>query len=337
MNSLERVTAALKREALDKVPHFEWLIDKVMVDALMPGGHSFEEFSVAFTDAVCVDIDYSKEDLGDGTFRDEWGMLKKYTKESHSYPLDGPIHNMEELEAYTPPDPYKEGRFKSLGELLEKYGREKAVILHMNDIWSIPSRLMVFEDFLMNIMDEPEFIKALIKMTVDEQILLAQEAAKTGCKFIYTGDDVADSRGPMVAPAIFEEIFYPELKRIIGVYKDLGFFLLKHTDGYIMSLLDYFLDAGIDLLDPIDPIAGMDLKHIKDTYGSRIAIKGNVNCATTLVFGSVDETVAETRHCLDIAKGTTGYVCSSSNSIHSSVKPENYKAMLEVIDEYGVY
>jgi uroporphyrinogen decarboxylase len=136
---------------------------------------------------------------------------------------------------------------------------------------------------------------------------------------------------------MFEEIFYPELKRIIGAYKDMGFFLLKHTDGYIMPLLDYYLDAGIDLLDPIDPIAGMDIKQIKDAYGSRIAIKGNVNCATTLVFGTVDETAAETKRCLEIAKGTTGYVCSSSNSIHSSVKPENYKVMLEVIEEYGKY
>jgi uroporphyrinogen decarboxylase len=244
---------------------------------------------------------------------------------------------MEELEAYTPPDPYKEGRYKTLKEMLEKYGKEKAVILHMNDIWSIPSRLMAYEDFLCNIMDEPEFIKALVKMTVDAQILMAEEVAKTGCKFIYTGDDVADSNGPTISPSTFEEIFYPELKRIIGAYKDLGFFVLKHCDGYLMPLLDFFLNAGIDLLDPIDPIAGMDLKHIKDTYGSRIAIKGNVNCATTLVFGTVDDTVAETKHCLDVAKGTTGYICSSSNSIHSSVNPANYKAMLEVIDEYGRY
>jgi uroporphyrinogen decarboxylase len=174
-------------------------------------------------------------------------------------------------------------------------------------------------------------------MTIDEQILLAQEAAKTGCKFIYTGDDVADNNGPIISPAMFEEIFVPELKRIIGAYKDLGFFLLKHCDGDFMPLLDYYLEAGIDLLDPIDPVAGMDLKHIKDTYGSRIAIKGNVNCATTLVFGTVDETVAETKHCLKVAKGTTGYICSSSNSIHSSVNPANYKAMLETIEEYGKY
>jgi len=176
-----------------------------------------------------------------------------------------------------------------------------------------------------------------VRVTVDAQLALAQGAYDAGCRFLYTGDDVADSKGPTISAAMFGEIFAPELKRIVNGYKDIGFTFIKHTDGNIMPLLDYFLDAGIEMLDPIDPIAGMNLKYIKDVYGCRIAIKGNVNCATTLVFGTVDETVAETRHCIDVAKGSTGYVCSSSNTIHSSVNPANYRAMIEVINEYGKY
>jgi uroporphyrinogen-III decarboxylase len=76
---------------------------------------------------------------------------------------------------------------------------------------------------------------------------------------------------------------------------------------------------------------------MKKDYGDQISLKGNVNCATTLSFGSVDDTVNETRYCLEVAKGKTGYICSSSNSIPSSVKPENYKAMIETIEKYGKY
>ena len=60
----------------------------------------------------------------------------------------------------------------------------------------------------------------------------------------------------MISPVIFREIFYPELKRIIGAYKDLGFLVIKHTDGNIMPLLDMYLEAGFDCLDPIDPYRG---------------------------------------------------------------------------------
>jgi uroporphyrinogen decarboxylase len=97
------------------------------------------------------------------------------------------------------------------------------------------------------------------------------------------------------------------------------------------------MDTEMDLFDPIDPIAGMELSYMKEHYGDLIALKGNVNCATTLVSGTVDDTIAETRRCLDIAMPGGGYVCSSSNSIHSSVNPVNYKAMLDTIEEYGRY
>jgi len=209
--------------------------------------------------------------------------------------------------------------------------------LHMNDVWSLPSRMMPFDDFMMLIIDQPEFIRSLVKMTVDAQIELAWQAAKTGVKFLYTGDDIAYNNGPMISPAVFREIFFPELKRIVRAYKDLGFLVIKHTDGNIMPLLDMYLEAGFDCLDPIDPIAGMDLEFMKKNYGDVISLKGNVNCATTLVSGSVDDVVSETKHCLRVAKGKTGYIASSSNSIHSSVKPENYRVMLEVIFEQGRY
>ncbi len=336
MNSLERITAALRREPLDRVPTFEWLIDQKIIDVLMPGA-SFEEFSAARTDAVCVDINYTSEKLPDGKVKDEWGMIKEYTGEAHSFPVDGPIKSMADLEAYTPPDPLADGRFKSLGDALAKYGRNKAVVLHMNDVWSLPSRMMPFNDFICNIVDEPEFIRALVRMTVDVQIELAKQAANCGARFLYTGDDVAYNNGPMISPAVFRELFFPELKRIIRAYKDLGFLVIKHSDGYMMPLLDMYLEAGFDCLDPIDPIAGMDLKYMKENYGEVISLKGNINCATTLVTGSVDDVAEETKYCLRVAKGRSGYIASSSNSIHSSVKPENYAAMLEVIEQYGSY
>ncbi len=197
--------------------------------------------------------------------------------------------------------------------------------------------MMPFNDFIFNIIDEPEFVSALVKMTVDVQIKLAEQAAKTGVRFLYTGDDVAYNNGPMISPAIFREIFFPELKRIIGAYKDLGFLVIKHTDGNIMPILDMYLEAGFDCLDPIDPIAGMDLQFMKSNYGNVISLKGNINCATTLVYGSVDDVVLETKQCLKAAMGKTGYIASSSNTIHSSVKPENYQAMAEVIEQFGVY
>jgi len=334
--SKQRVIAALERTHLDKVPYFEWSVDKKIIAALMPGADQYDFFE-AFTDAVIVDLNYDSTDLGNKRHRNEWGIIHEESTESHGYPIDGPIHNREELEAYTPPSPDKPGRYDELERVLAKYGDDKAVILHMNDIWSLPSRMMPFEYYLEQIIEEPEFIVDLVRMTVDAQILLAEQAAKRGVQFVFTGDDIAYKHGPMISPRMFREMFFPELKRIIGTYRDLGFYVLKHGDGNMLPFMDMYLEAGISLFDPVDPTAGMDLAQMKRDYSDRIALKGNVNCASTLVFGSIDDVVAETRRCLEIGMPGGGYVISSSNSIHSSVNPDNYRAMLETIDEYGVY
>jgi uroporphyrinogen decarboxylase len=104
-----------------------------------------------------------------------------------------------------------------------------------------------------------------------------------------------------------------------------------------MPLIDMIIDSDIDCLDPIDPIAGMDLKLIKKKYGDIITVKGNVDCAHTLTFKSVEETVEETKQCLEIGMEGGRYIASSSNSIHSEVKPGNYRAMIETIRDLGVY
>jgi uroporphyrinogen decarboxylase len=113
--------------------------------------------------------------------------------------------------------------------------------------------------------------------------------------------------------------------------------VIKHTDGNVMPLMDMILDAGFDCLDPIDPLGGMDMAFMKRAYSQHFALKGNVNCATTLVDGTAEEVVRETLGVIRAAAEGGGLIVSSSNSIHSSVAPLNYLAMLSTIKAYGRY
>ena len=333
----ERIIRTLKREEVDRVPTFEWYIDREIIEALSPGSN-YEKFCYEMEiDAICVDVDFDKEILENGLIKDEWGMLKKDTGESHTYPVDGPVKTIRDAENYRPPDPLKPGRYESVEKAVKEHRGKKALILHLNDVLSIPSRLMPFEDFLIKVYEEPELIKILIKMSVDINLKMAEEAVKRGIKIVYTGDDFAYNSGPMMAPQIFKDLFYPELKRVVSGYKELGLLVIKHTDGNINPILEMIVDSGFDCLDPIDPIAGMDLQKVKTDYGNRISIKGNVDCSTTLSFKTEKETIEETKECLRIAMPGGGYILSSSNSIHSAVKPQNYIAMLDTLKKFGKY
>jgi uroporphyrinogen decarboxylase len=102
-------------------------------------------------------------------------------------------------------------------------------------------------------------------------------------------------------------------------------------------LLDSIVAAGSDGIDPIDPLGGMELSVVKARYGDRVAIKGNVDQTELLMYGPPEKVMEEVKACIRDAGAGGGYVCSSSNSIHSGVDPELYRVMVETIHHYGRY
>jgi len=68
-----------------------------------------------------------------------------------------------------------------------------------------------------------------------------------------------------------------------------------------------------------------------------VALKGNVDCAHLMTLGSPAQVAEATRKALRIGMPGGGFILSSSNSIHSAVKPENYRAMLDTLRECGKY
>ncbi len=337
MNSEQRVLGVLNGESVDRVPTFEWLISKNVIEALHPGSSLDDFVEKMDIDATIAEMCYKKEWISDIAYADEWGAVKQICDEEHPIPIDGPISTMADLDKYEPPNPEDDFRYSSLKEKIDRFKGDRAVIAHLNDVFSIPSRLMKFDDFMMKMALEPKLIEGIISMTVEVNLKMAKHVKDMGCDIVFTGDDYAYKTGPLMSPDMFEKIFHPYYKKVMKGYHDLGLKVIKHSDGNIMSLLDMIMDSDIDCIDPIEPVDGMSLEFMKNKYGKNMAIKGNVDCAHTLTFGSVDDVIAETKECLRVGAPGGRYICSSSNSIHSKVKPENYKAMVETIQEFGKY
>lgn len=336
MTSYERVMTALKGKVPDRIPHFEWIIDQKVREVICPGG-SMEEFTVRMgLDAMLTSPDYTSEQLTSDTSKNEWGIVVEKGQEQHSTTLEGPIQSMDDFKNYTPPDPYAPHRYESLKKIVDKYKGKYAIGVHLNDVLSLPRNLMGFEQLMMAFA-QPELIKGLVDMSVKLNIELAKEAARFGADFVFTGDDYASTEAMFISPAMFEEYLYPGLKEVVAGFHDCGLPVIKHTDGNITAILDMLIESGIDCLDPIDPVAGMDIAMIKAKYGDKVAIKGNIDCAETLTFGSVEDVIKETLEVIKKAADGGGFILSSSNSIHSAVKPENYLAMLNTVRAYGNY
>ena len=338
LTSEERVMRVLNRQEPDRLPHFEWLIDVKVREAICPGCKDMNDFGIRMgLDAVLVDLIFQKEPAGPGRWLSEWGYISQDTTEEHGIEVESPLKTMADFESYTPPNVVLPERYAQVEEAVRTYAGNKAVILHLNDVFSIPRYLLGMEHLLLCIAMEPELIKAMVDLSVDLNLKMAKEAAARGIKIVYTGDDYAYTKGPMMSPNSFRELFYPGLKRVMGGFKELGLKVIKHCDGNIWPILDMMIDSGFDCLDPIDPIAGMDIAEVKAKYGDRVAIKGNVDCSHILSFGTVEDVVRETVAAMKKGMPGGGYILSSGNSIHSAVKPENYMALLDTWKKYRDY
>jgi uroporphyrinogen decarboxylase len=171
-----------------------------------------------------------------------------------------------------------------------------------------------------------------------EIIMLAKEQIRLGVDGLAGGTDWAGTTGMLFSPRAFDRFVLPRLRRLTDLCHRHGKIFIKHTDGNVMSIeKPFFVDSGIDGFAAIEPPAGMDIAHLKKVYGDRLTLVGNVDCANTLVFGSVSDVVAETRHVIRVAGRGGGLILASSNSIHPAVPLHNYMAMLETARRYGQY
>jgi hypothetical protein len=143
MTGEERVLCVLRRGEPDRVPHFEWSIDRKVRAALLPGSRTLNEFADGMgLDAVLAGPDFSKQSAGPGRWRTEWGYTLQDSEEEHGVEVESPIQSMDDFRRYTPPDPHASGRYATIEKTMREFSGKKAVIVHLNDVFSIPRYLM---------------------------------------------------------------------------------------------------------------------------------------------------------------------------------------------------
>lgn len=343
MNSYERVVAALERRQPDRVPYIESVIDHRVMEALLPG-RDYSQFNEwAEMDNICQNrSSWSRDnveyiDKEKGLFRDKWGVVRAFGPESTPAPVEGPIKRPEDLKTYTPPDPEAADVLGAIPEIVSRYKGKKAITALCRDAFFNPAFLRGMSQFLMDMIENPPLVHELIETTLRYDIRAMQRVVQAGVDVVIFGDDYADKNSTLMSPRHFKEFILPGLKRCVDAAHAAGAYVVKHTDGNIMPILDMIVDTGIDGLNPLEPAAGMDIGLIKQRYGHRIALIGNIDCGYLLSQAPVVEVRRITRETIRAAAPGGGYCLSSSNSIHSSVKPENFMAMVETWRECRVY
>ena len=183
--------------------------------------------------------------------------------------------------------------------------------------------------------------KAQLKRICSENIKRAIEHSKAqidaGADAIVGCADYSTTKGPFLRPEHFEEFIFPYLKLHVSAVHRKGVFFIKHTDGNLWTILDGLVNTGIDALHSIDPISGMDIGEVKEKYGDKLCLCGNIDVGYILLRAPISEVVNAVKECISKASPGGGHFLCSSNVIQKEHLINNVLTMIRIGHKYGKY
>jgi uroporphyrinogen decarboxylase len=224
----------------------------------------------------------------------------------------------------------------SIEQVREMDGMNRLITLHGDATYGLPNGENMM-DFITKLADQPQAMKDDAQRKVDETLRRGEKIKswKTVDGFCLCSDYCFNDN-PFLSPSMFDEFVTPYLVQLVAGYRQMGFYVIKHTDGNIMPILDSLVSSNPHALHSLDPQGRVSLAEVKKRIGSRMCLIGNVNCAL-LQTGTDDEVIADTRRALRDGMPGGGYVFGTSNCVYTGMSLCRYELMLDVWKKMGTY
>lgn len=212
--------------------------------------------------------------------------------------------------------------------LREHFGDTRLLACHGDGTFAIPNGSDMYE-FAYRIADDPEGVLEEAERKAQRAIERNKRQREAGIDVVQLCCDYCYNSGPFLSPAMFDEYITPFLAKICKSGREEGLYVIKHTDGNIMPIIDSLVAAGPHALHSLDPMAGVDIREVKRLYGDKVALCGNVHCAA-LQTGTDEEVIASAEYCLTYGKAGGGYIFTTSNIPFKGMPPHRYDMILDI-------
>ena len=191
-----------------------------------------------------------------------------------------------------------------------------------------------FELFTYLMIEDPGLVEEWIE--ANNQAELRRVAAIANPDYIpiaLTYDDIAHKTGTLFSPDWLRELWIPRLKRLNDAWHERGALCLFHSDGNLWGVLDDLVDAGIDGLNPLEVLAGMQVKEVREAY-PQLFLTGGIDVSQLLSNGTPEEVRTVCRQAI-ADTNSRGYFMGSTTELHWDVRLENAQAMFETAWKSG--
>jgi len=233
---------------------------------------------------------------------------------------------------------------------------DKAIVLNLSgcalgDIAKVPGPALKQprgirdpEEWYISLSSRPDYIYKVFEGQTEINLANLEkihEAAGERVAVVYwTGADFGAQNGPFISPKTYRDLFFPFHKQVNDwIHRHTTWKTFIHTCGSVWALMEDFIAAGFDILNPVQcSAADMDPGELKRKFGERITFwGGGVDTQRTLPFGSPDDVRGEVRERLKLLGPGGGFVFNAVHNVQALVPVANVLAMYETALKFGRY
>lgn len=280
---------------------------------------------------------YPRETLPEDTEIDEYGVGHSKGSEAAfhmtrmHHPLRGDIE-AGEIEGY--PLPKIDAAWENgVGELVRScHGKNLAAVAGWQcTIWERAWYLRGMEDLMVDMATEDEKATLLLDRITALSTSVVETWVKAGADIVMLGDDIGTQRGPLMSVELWERWLKPRLSWVIGAAKKLNPELLVfyHSCGNCRDFVPGLIEAGVDVLNPLQPEAGMDYLDVHREWGQSLSFWGGLGTQQLLPWGTPEEVAATSRAYLAACGDRGGLVLGPTHLVEPEVPWENLLAFKE--------
>lgn len=262
-------------------------------------------------------------------WRDGLGRTMKLPKAYATLPLplDYPVRNMDDWRKIRPWYEFSESRFAAGWAAAARLYRQegKVVTVGIPGGFDEPRQLMGEEELCVAYYEQPDLIHDMLKTICETAFrVLERVSSEVQVDLLVVHEDMAGKSGALAGPRQIKEFIAPYYRRVWDMLAERGARLFEQdSDGDLNSVIETFLDAGINSMYPMEPAANMDIVKIREKYGTRLAFSGGLD--KHVIRRSQAEIVRELEYKIPPMVATGGCVLSLDHRIPGGSSLKNYR------------
>jgi uroporphyrinogen decarboxylase len=349
MTSKERVMAAINHQQTDRVP-ITFDAEDIVYDELhkhLGTGTKEELFDALHVDTWMImpkNFIYPESEEGKKEKIATWGfkmVVAEYSGGTYDELSESPLagkDDISDINNYPWPDDNAMDYSHMPPEA--KAHEDRAIITPFaGGPYFIASFIRGLEDLMIDFVARKDYAHRLIDETAERvirflEIMLDQHGKEIDV--VYMDDDFCSQQGPLFSPDIFKEFIMPYMTRVVDITHKHNKKFLLHVCGAVRPFLPMIIDAGVDILEPIQTRAeGMGPVGLKKDFGKDLCFYGGVDLQQILCKGTVQEVTDEVKRLIDVLSIDGGYIIGPGHTyIQIDAPVENIIAMYDTAYTY---